>query len=71
MLVLKNALVNVRGIRQRALEAITLEYATFFKIPLTDLFLLSRDQYTNLRTVFSLQLTTLTQPRTRPRLFLT
>jgi hypothetical protein len=48
MLVLKNALVNVRGIRQRALEAITLEYATFFKIPLTDLFLLSRDQYTNL-----------------------
>jgi HNH endonuclease len=48
MPVLKNALVNVRGTRLRALEAITLEYATFFKIPLTDLFLLSRDQYTNL-----------------------
>ena len=48
MTVLKNALVSIRGTRLRALEAITLEYATFFKIPLTDLFLLSRDQYTDL-----------------------
>jgi hypothetical protein len=47
MPVLKSALVNVRGVQLRALEAITLEYATFFKIPLTELFLLSRDQYTN------------------------
>jgi hypothetical protein len=48
MPLLKNALVNVRGSRLRALEAISLEYASFFKIPLTGLFLLSRDQYTNL-----------------------
>jgi hypothetical protein len=48
MPVLKNALVNVRGTQLRGLEAITLEYATFFRIPLTDLFLISRDQYTNL-----------------------
>ena len=47
MPVLKNALGNVRGAQLRALEAITLEYATFFKIPLSELFLLSRDQYTN------------------------
>ncbi len=47
MPVLKNALAKVRGTRLRALEAITLEYANFFKIPLTELFLLSRDQYTN------------------------
>ena len=47
MPVLRNALGNVRGRRLRALEAITLEYATFFKIPLSELFLLSRDQYTN------------------------
>jgi hypothetical protein len=46
MPVLKNALGNVRGAQLRALEAITLEYATFFKIPLSELFLLSRDQYT-------------------------
>ena len=45
MPVLKNALVNVRGTRLRVLEAITLEYATFFKVPLTELFLLSRDQF--------------------------
>ena len=48
MPVLKKALVNVRGTQLRALEAITLEYASFFRIPLTDLFLLSRDQYTDL-----------------------
>jgi HNH endonuclease len=47
MPVLKSALGNIRGAQLRALEAITLEYATFFKIPLTELFLLSRDQYTN------------------------
>ena len=47
MPVLKNALANVRGTRLRALEAITLEYANFFKIPLTELFLLSRDQFDN------------------------
>jgi len=47
MPVLKNALGNVRGAQLRALEAITLEYATFFKIPLSELFLLSRDRYTN------------------------
>jgi HNH endonuclease len=48
MPVLKSALANARGAQLKALQAITLEYATFFKIPLTDLFLLSRDQYTNL-----------------------
>jgi hypothetical protein len=47
MPVLKNALSNVRGAQLRALEAITQEYATFFKIPSTELFLLSRDHYTN------------------------
>jgi hypothetical protein len=47
MPVLKNALANVRGTRLRALEAITLEYANFFKIPLTELFLLSRNQFDN------------------------
>jgi hypothetical protein len=47
MPVLKHALANVRGTRLRALEAITLEYANFFKIPLTELFLLSRDQFVN------------------------
>ena len=47
MPVLKNALTNVRGARLRALESISLEYASFFKIPLTELFLLSRDQYAN------------------------
>jgi HNH endonuclease len=47
MPVLKNALANVGGTRLRALEAITLEYANFFKIPLTELFLLSRDQFDN------------------------
>jgi HNH endonuclease len=46
MPVLKSALINVRGVQLRALEAITLEYAAFFKIPLTEFFLLSRDQYT-------------------------
>jgi hypothetical protein len=45
MPVLKNSLGNVRGAQLRALEATLLEYATFFKIPLSDLFLLSRDQY--------------------------
>ena len=35
------------GVELRAIEAITLEYTTFFKIPLSELFLLSRDQYTN------------------------
>jgi hypothetical protein len=47
MPVLKSALANVRGARLRALEAITLEYASFFKIHLTELFLLSRDQFDN------------------------
>jgi hypothetical protein len=47
MPVLKNALVNVRGARLRVLEAIMLEYANFFKVPLTELFLLSRDQFEN------------------------
>jgi HNH endonuclease len=47
MPVLKSALANVRGVQLRALEAITLEYATFYKIPLTELCLLSREQYTN------------------------
>ena len=51
MPVLKNALANVRGTQLRALEAITLEYATFFKIPLSELFLLSRDQYTNVLSI--------------------
>jgi hypothetical protein len=41
------ALANVRGAHLRALEAIALEYANFFKIPLTKLFLLSREQYAN------------------------
>ena len=36
-----------RGGELRAIEAITLEYTTFFKIPLTELFLLSHDQYTS------------------------
>jgi hypothetical protein len=45
--ILKSALANVRGVQLRALEAITLEDATFFKIPLIELFLPSRDQYTN------------------------
>jgi hypothetical protein len=35
------------GVELRAIEAITLEYTTFFKIPLTELFLLSHDQYTS------------------------
>jgi hypothetical protein len=47
MPVLQTALANVRGAQLRALEAITLEYATLFKTPLADLFHLSRDQYTN------------------------
>ena len=47
MPVLKSALANVRGERLRALESITLEYASFFKIPLTELFLLSRDRFDN------------------------
>jgi HNH endonuclease len=47
MPVLKTALANVRGVQLRALEAITLEYATFFKIPLSELFQLSRDRYTD------------------------
>jgi hypothetical protein len=45
MPVLKRALSNVRGAHLRALEAITLEYANFFKVPLTELFLLSRERY--------------------------
>jgi hypothetical protein len=44
---LKSALANVRCAQLRALEAITLEYATFFKTPLSELFLLSRDRYTD------------------------
>jgi hypothetical protein len=48
MPVLKGALANVRGARLRALEAITLEYANFFRIPFTELFLLSRDQFNNM-----------------------
>jgi hypothetical protein len=47
MPVLESALTNVRGKQLKALEAITLEYATFFKIPLSELFLLSRDRYTD------------------------
>jgi hypothetical protein len=47
MPVLENALVSIRGTRLRAIEAVTLEYATFFKIPLTKLFLLSHDQFDN------------------------
>jgi hypothetical protein len=46
MPVLQTALTNVRGAQLRALEAITLEYATLFKISPTALFHLSRDQYT-------------------------
>jgi hypothetical protein len=45
MPVLRSALANVRGARLRALEAITLEYANFFKVPLSELFLLSRNQF--------------------------
>ena len=45
MPILKNALTNVRGSRLRALESTTLEYANFFKIPLRELFLLSRDRF--------------------------
>ena len=48
MPVLKIALANVQGAQLRALEAITLEYATFFKIPLSELFLLSRVRYTDM-----------------------
>ena len=46
MPILRNALLEFRGAQLRALEAITLEYATLFKTPLADLFHLSRDQYT-------------------------
>jgi hypothetical protein len=35
MPVLKSTLANVRGVQLKALEAITLEYATFFKTPLS------------------------------------
>jgi hypothetical protein len=46
MPVLQTALRKVRGAQLKALEAITLEYATLFKTPPTDLFRFSRDQYT-------------------------
>ena len=47
MPVLKSALASVRGAQLKALETITLEYATFFKVPLSEIFLLSRDRYTD------------------------
>jgi hypothetical protein len=47
MPVLKSALANVRGSRFRALETITLEYANLLKFHLTEIFLLSRDQFNN------------------------
>jgi HNH endonuclease len=46
MPVLQTALARVRGAHLRALETITLEYATLFKTAPTDLFHLSGDQYT-------------------------
>jgi hypothetical protein len=47
MPVLSAALTNVRGAHLRALEAITAEYATLFKVPSRELFQLSHDQFTN------------------------
>jgi hypothetical protein len=47
MPVLSAALTNVRGAQLRALEAITAEYATLFKVPSRELFQLSHDQFTN------------------------
>ena len=38
MPILRTALANVRGAQLRALEAITLEYTTLFKVPPTELF---------------------------------
>jgi hypothetical protein len=46
MPILRNALLEFRGAQLRALEAITLEYATLFKTGPSDFFQLSRDQYT-------------------------
>jgi len=46
MPVLQTALTDLRGAQLRALEAITLEYTTLFKVPATEFFQLSRDQYT-------------------------
>jgi hypothetical protein len=45
MPVLQTALTSLRGAQLRALEAITLEYTTLFKVPPTEFFQLSRDQY--------------------------
>jgi hypothetical protein len=51
----------------RALEAITLEYATFFKIPFGELFQLSRDRYTDvLSTELHAQATSLAASISRP-----
>ena len=47
MPVLSAALTKVRGAQLRALEAITAEYATLFKVPMAELFQLSHDKYTN------------------------
>jgi hypothetical protein len=46
MPILQNALLEFRGAQLRALEAITLEYATFFKTGPTDFFHVSQDRFT-------------------------
>jgi len=38
-------LETTQGARLKALEAVTLEYTTLFKIPAAELFQLSRDRY--------------------------
>jgi hypothetical protein len=46
--VLKKGLVNAQGARLKALEVVTQEYTTLFKIPTADLFQISPDRYTEL-----------------------
>lgn len=46
--VLKNGLEDAQGARLKALEAVTQEYTTLFKIPTAELFQLSPDRYTEL-----------------------
>jgi hypothetical protein len=42
---LEEGLKNARGARLKALEAVTQEYTTLFKVPLADLFQFSQDRY--------------------------
>jgi HNH endonuclease len=46
--VLRAGLETAQGARLKALEAVTLEYTTLFKIPAADLFQLPRDRYSQL-----------------------